>query len=140
MHVITFDAVQYQTDKTKDIDTQTSVSCETKISLLAEGLEKILLHKPVILDIDLDYFSTTNPFVDMYTEEQLRILSELYFYEDCESPEKSTSKRSQQLNQLKDLMSTIKTETEGGKSQEPVAHYAETDKRYFLNMKRYAYL
>ena len=34
-----------------------------------------------VLDIDLDFYSTRNPFKVMYTEEQYQMLKELYFFE-----------------------------------------------------------
>ncbi|XP_065915569.1 UPF0489 protein C5orf22 homolog [Dysidea avara] len=33
-----------------------------------------------ILDIDLDFFSTANPFCDMFTEEQFTVLKDLYHF------------------------------------------------------------
>ena len=80
---------------------------DDKIEDLVNKLDLWLTGQPVILDIDLDYFSTTNPFVDLYGKEQLDILADLYHYENCESPEKSSFKRSQQLQYLRETLAAV---------------------------------
>ena len=48
-----------------------------------------LSDKSIILDIDLDFFSTTNPFKEMYSEKQYNLLKELYY---CKLPEEADDK------------------------------------------------
>jgi len=54
------------------------------VELAAERLTAMLApdskERCFILDIDLDFFSTTNPFLTSLTAEQFRLLSELYAY------------------------------------------------------------
>ncbi|CAH8625883.1 unnamed protein product [Dicrocoelium dendriticum] len=38
----------------------------------------VLLNQPFILDIDLDVFSTQNPFIDKFTNKQLDLIDQLY--------------------------------------------------------------
>ena len=42
-----------------------------------------------VLDIDLDFFSTKNPFKEMYGERQYQILTELYKFEKPDSQDKN---------------------------------------------------
>lgn len=48
---------------------------------LFQELSTLLDGKPYILDIDLDFYSTMNPFQVMYNDRQYKILQELYKYE-----------------------------------------------------------
>ena len=44
-------------------------------------LREVLVGKPVILDIDLDFYSTRNPFLSLYSEINLYdILKQIYSY------------------------------------------------------------
>ena len=45
--------------------------------------------EPFILDIDLDFFSTANPFKEMYSEYQYNLLRKLYF---CKLPKEADDK------------------------------------------------
>lgn len=38
----------------------------------------VLLNQPFILDVDLDVFSTQNPFIDKFTDKQLKLIDQLY--------------------------------------------------------------
>ncbi|KAK3086026.1 hypothetical protein FSP39_012357 [Pinctada imbricata] len=66
----------------------------------------------IILDIDLDFYSTKNPFQVMYSEKQYQILKELYAFE---KPTASTDKaiercvrdRQVQLDSLKSVWETL---------------------------------
>ena len=113
LHVLTWDAVKYTCDSDvqiseDDFKPQSKTAfADDKIEDLVNKLDVWLTGQSVILDIDLDYFSTTNPFVDLYGKEQLDILAELYHYENCESPEKSSFKRSQQLQYLRETLAAV---------------------------------
>uniref|UniRef100_A0A8C3WUS1 Chromosome 5 open reading frame 22 n=1 Tax=Catagonus wagneri TaxID=51154 RepID=A0A8C3WUS1_9CETA len=54
-----------------------SQECQTTVS--TEEIMKILENRDAfILDIDLDFFSVKNPFKEMFTQEEYKILQELY--------------------------------------------------------------
>ncbi|XP_061196362.1 UPF0489 protein C5orf22 homolog [Saccostrea echinata] len=61
---------------------------------------------PLILDIDLDFYSTKNPFLEVYTPSQYKILKELYSFQtplstSDENVEECVLKREKELNHLK---------------------------------------
>ncbi|XP_048759024.2 UPF0489 protein C5orf22 homolog [Ostrea edulis] len=63
--------------------------------------------KTVILDIDLDFYSTKNPFLEVYTPSQYQILQELYCFQapssnSDEDVEECVLKREEELNRLKE--------------------------------------
>uniref|UniRef100_UPI00358FDF73 UPF0489 protein C5orf22 homolog isoform X2 n=1 Tax=Myxine glutinosa TaxID=7769 RepID=UPI00358FDF73 len=65
-----------------------------------------------ILDIDLDFFSVQNPFKDIYTEEEMTLLEDLYRFwrpdvVDEQMLLECTTIRRQQLNQLGEAFSRL---------------------------------
>lgn len=65
-------------------------------------------HRPYVLDVDLDFYSTQDPFALMFTAEQVAMLQELYHMEtpterSREVLESAQRKREAQLNALKSL-------------------------------------
>ncbi len=76
------------------------------------SLSQVEVLPSFILDIDLDFFSTTNPFRDMYSGRQYSILKQLYH---CKIPEEINettlnefiSKRERQLSQLKAIFDSV---------------------------------
>lgn len=73
------------------------------LDVLAKDLEPHV-SASVILDIDLDYFSTTNPFISMYTKKQMECMEKLYKLDVLTSTEETVRRRSQQLQWLKDTL------------------------------------
>lgn len=136
LHVLTWDTVQYGTKDVEKVDAENpetkrkTTFSEEKIESIVKKMASWLNGQSIVLDIDLDFFSTTNPFVDLYCKEQLDTLSELYHYVECESPEKSVLKRSEQLSFLKSAMETVYVELDGkGCSSSALSKDMETDAR-----------
>lgn len=73
------------------------------LDVLAKDLEPHV-SASVILDIDLDYFSTTNPFISLYTKKQMECMEKLYKLDVLTSTEETVRRRSQQLQWLKDTL------------------------------------
>jgi len=69
----------------RSIDIGVTASGEfVDVKSVVERLSKMLARdsgaERYILDIDLDFFSTLNPFLTSLTEQQFQLLSELYAY------------------------------------------------------------
>ncbi|XP_062614922.1 UPF0489 protein C5orf22 homolog isoform X2 [Saccostrea cucullata] len=89
-----------------------STSSELTVDRFRESLTSIseLLQefsdRPLILDIDLDFYSTKNPFLEVYTPSQYEILKELYSFQapismSDEDVEECVMKREKELDHLK---------------------------------------
>jgi hypothetical protein len=69
----------------------------------------------VILDIDLDFFSTANPFRAMYSAKQYDLINKLYKYtppNSSEDIEEHTSRRASQLAELAHVFNQLCNGTE----------------------------
>lgn len=89
----------------------------------------------LLLDIDLDFFATMNPFIDMYSEakmyDRLRII---YKYEDIEIKNKSFEeaelKRKLQINNFKNIFKVLEEmkclEDRVNKVEEVISHIQES--------------
>lgn len=84
---------------------------------IVKALDKISEDSDIVLDIDLDYFATMNPFKEMYSPTQLDILATLYKYVEELTPERSTARRAEQLGYLR---KTLKSAVEGIQSKAEV--------------------
>ncbi|XP_077982987.1 UPF0489 protein C5orf22 homolog [Glandiceps talaboti] len=83
-------------------------------SVLTEAIDR---GRAYVLDIDLDFFSTKNPFKEVYTQKQMAILEELYHFEkpkdkSSECLETCTVQRSQQLEQLEKILQDVSSDKE----------------------------
>ena len=66
----------------------------TTLSVIEEAgkvIETYCKGQPYVLDIDLDFFSTMNPFKEMYGEKQYKILQELYRFQLPDSSSQQVS-------------------------------------------------
>ncbi|XP_064599327.1 UPF0489 protein C5orf22 homolog isoform X2 [Liolophura sinensis] len=85
---------------------QVSQECSVFLQDLQDSLTKLVQGKQYILDIDLDFFSTLNPFKTMLTDFQYRTLRKLYQFKPPSSNDKQDineclQRRKDQLDQLK---------------------------------------
>ncbi|XP_060806955.1 UPF0489 protein C5orf22 homolog [Amyelois transitella] len=76
---------------------------------LQKLVDTISISKPYVLDIDLDFFSTGNPFLNLYDKISLYDLLEPIFNfnlpenDDVETVEKVVKQREEQLNELENI-------------------------------------
>ncbi|XP_060603050.1 UPF0489 protein C5orf22-like [Ruditapes philippinarum] len=85
--------------------------CSPSTNSLSE-LASLLKGQNYVLDIDLDFYSTMNPFRNMYGDKQYDILQELYKFEkpatdSQKDVEKCVSNRQKQLDDLKQVFSFL---------------------------------
>ncbi len=93
-------------------DKEAVSACVPNISIHSHLPDNIRVHSPFILDIDLDFFSTRDPFKETYTEQQYKILRELYRFElpstsSTKDIETCVAKRKEQLAELKQIFSSL---------------------------------
>jgi len=62
------------------VDSTMAAGDLTAVSRLSAMLQQHCQPRCFILDVDLDFFSTINPFLTTYTAQQYQLLSELYAY------------------------------------------------------------
>lgn len=67
---------------------QVSQECSLYLQNLRDSLTKLVQGKQYILDIDLDFFSTLNPFKTMLTDFQYRTLRKIYQFKPPSSNDK----------------------------------------------------
>ena len=89
-----------------------TVQSSDSLDGVATRLREILHRGNIILDVDLDYFSTANPFLAMYTGQQLLALSKLYHLEVYDDIAMTMRKRKEQLDWL-EMALKLAVETEG---------------------------
>ena len=77
-------------------------------------IEKISETGDLMLDIDFDYFSTTNPFKDIYSSKQLDLFATLYRFDVKTTPEESIVERQRQLQYLSATISSIINKRKAG--------------------------
>lgn len=86
---------------------------EHSICTLSSEVEEIASNIPYVLDIDLDFYSTRNPFLSLFTEEQFAILRQLYHYEHPNSEteealQEATVTREKQLQELENIFTSLR--------------------------------
>ncbi|XP_050398129.2 UPF0489 protein C5orf22 homolog [Patella vulgata] len=99
------------------LDKTSEVTINETTSTLFKDLKVALAGRKFILDIDLDFYSTQNPFKDMYTEKQYNILKKLY---NCppvtdyseEGIDKCVKNRTEQLVSIKNCLMKCSNLTE----------------------------
>ncbi|XP_078688996.1 UPF0489 protein C5orf22 homolog [Branchiostoma floridae x Branchiostoma belcheri] len=108
---------------TNDTDKQSCEECIPegfKIAnrkIMTEILESVRKSSAMILDIDLDFFSTQNPFQDLFTDEQFDIIHKLYDFKRPSSTHEDsllayTEGRQQLLEQLENICTGLQNGTD----------------------------
>lgn len=103
-------------DESNNIVSEDSSSIPKILTTNLQNLYKSFKDKHFILDIDLDFFSTQNPFKRLYSAEIYNIIKELYVFDKPEdiSDEaivKCNTKREEQLSELKEIFSKLHQDT-----------------------------
>lgn len=103
-------------DKSNNIVSENSSTISQTLTITLQNLYKSFKDKHFILDIDLDFFSTQNPFKRLYSAEIYKIIKELYVFnnpEDIsdEAIAKCNTKREEQLSQLKQIFNKLHQDT-----------------------------
>ncbi|XP_066290261.1 UPF0489 protein C5orf22 homolog [Branchiostoma lanceolatum] len=85
--------------------------------IMMEILSSVRKSRAMILDIDLDFFSTQNPFQDLFTDEQFKIIRKLYNFERPSGADEDalltyTEGRQQLLEQLEEICTDLQNGTE----------------------------
>ena len=101
---------------TDDIVSEDSSSISKTLTINLQNLYKFFKDKHFILDIDLDFFSTQNPFKRLYSAEIYNIIKELYVFTkpkdiNDEAIAKCNTKREEQLSQLKEIFNKLHQDT-----------------------------
>ncbi|XP_060066199.1 UPF0489 protein C5orf22-like [Ylistrum balloti] len=89
---------------------QESLSHELILKL--ENLFENFKDRHIVLDIDLDFFSTKNPFQELYSPRQFQLLQDLYVYskptdDSDEAITKCVEEREAQLSELKQILQSM---------------------------------
>ncbi|CAK8673278.1 UPF0489 protein C5orf22-like [Clavelina lepadiformis] len=82
---------------------------------VVESLQLLLESQNYVLDIDIDFFSTQNPFLEMFSEEDTKTLTDLYHFTPPESNQLTAlqdcqKQRNEQLHTLRSWIDAIKEE------------------------------
>ena len=68
--------------------------CRRNQGSVVESLQLLLESQNYVLDIDIDFFSTQNPFLEMFSEEDTKTLTDLYHFTPPESNQVNDSSSS----------------------------------------------
>lgn len=108
-------SVASENQRTAEYATNTERDNKVYVSPSKEDIkmvQELIKDKHCVLDIDFDFFSTKNPFKEMYGEEEYKILQELYHYNKPEvfseeALEKCVVDRQKQLDDLKEVFMAL---------------------------------
>ncbi|XP_070574936.1 UPF0489 protein C5orf22 homolog isoform X2 [Ptychodera flava] len=103
------DELSTSADKIVKSDSEQFPSVDQVRKVLEDAVGK---GKAFLLDVDLDFFSTKNPFKDVYSQRQLGILEDLYRYDrpedtTCQCLEECTKKRCRQLEAIEKILQQL---------------------------------
>lgn len=77
-----------------------TIASDTDVDNAVLQIKEAVCDGIFILDVDLDYFSTANPFLAMYTKQQFETLSRLYSLKVYNDLDTTIEKRKEQIEWL----------------------------------------
>lgn len=99
----------------------------TAAEFAAQRVDRQDIQQSFVLDIDLDFFSTQNPFEDIFTQKQLLMIRQLYDFQMANSPDGLLECAQRRQDQLDDLESIVSAFLHGGVSEDGIEYESISD-------------
>ncbi|XP_014661957.1 PREDICTED: UPF0489 protein C5orf22 homolog isoform X2 [Priapulus caudatus] len=114
-YLVTSDIMPARRESNLFQDTRAQACSNTSLESISQRLRDIIREsEAVILDIDLDFFSTTNPFKDLFSSDQYSAIKELYRFEySCKSEKAISACMQYRKEQLLTLKTALNSAVQG---------------------------